>query len=728
MRSYAPYKQTPFKSLNTYGKSVQQLGTGSYGEVELYVDDNGTKYAVKNMKNDGQGIRVHTLREISILNKLSHPNIINIFDVNIDPDKTMMIMEAAASDLNKYMKINVLTSEEIMVFMYQLAKGLEYMHSQMVWHRDIKPANLLVFNDGTIKYTDFGLARFGALPNTRYTDMIFTLYWRPPEILLGTRTYGPEVDIWALGIVFGEMVRNTFVIRAKDAAETLKRIVKKIGRMTAKDWPGISGMKNFKEISNINEQHPNGSIWSEQIIKDKLNDVGIDLLFKMLTPNPSHRISIQEIIRHPYFNPVSQVLNEKYKYEIIPEMICHSSRIAQDMSVPNAVYGGEITNNMVEIIFEWLNEVVTEYNLTAQTLLYARNLFDKYFSITKSSISKKDLQLLGITVLLISGKIFEIYPPVIEDYVYISDNAFAKKQIIEMEREVIMKLQFQLMFPNIHEYISYYNEGTSHSVISDSEIIAKIIMIDAEIPNHYFNHVIAATIVYIVAKGNGEYPKCLTLGSSPNSDPNMENEYNTLAKKFITAIKRIKEKYKESWTSTLKPGERRALYAVLERWENPLTGKEHKTDSPLMHKLSDLSLSKNEKETGKEKETKLQAIFIAVKDEDVTRENLFNYVNDYIMSRALNFANYHDFTNGEREKFADYFGFVLAPNKKYLMKTDKSEKISYDLGKFTVESVSKVNFRHIPSELEYNFTEFISYLKVPTKFSTMELFGTIQAI
>lgn len=696
-------RETPFKNVSDYGKSVYSLGKGAFGQVELYEDKHGSKYAVKTIENKKDGIAPSSLREISILTKLHHPNIVNVFDINLNIDNTIIIMEAAVSDFKNYLDKNSPSREEIMVFMYQLVKGLEYMHSQTVWHRDIKPQNLLVFSDGSIKYTDFGISRFGALPNNKYTDQIFTLFWRPPEILLGSKYYGPEVDIWALGIVFGEMARNKLVIYAKNEKGTLEKIVLRIGRMREQDWPGISGMKFFDHIKNINEQHPNGSIFSEQIIKDKLDDVGIDLLFKMLTPNPSRRISVYDIVNHPYFNSVKNDLDKKYNYQTVSPTVCGNTRVSEDSEPTRTVYGGEISDSMIEILFEWLNEVSAQYNLNAQTLLYARNIFDKYARNNK--IVGSDLQLIGITSLLISGKIFEVFPPHTKDFVYITDNTYTQERMIEAEQEILTKLKLRLMFPNVHEFISYYNEGTAQSVIAGAEILGKILMIDATIPTQYSNHVIAETLVYIVAKGNKEFPKCL--------NPDKKDEYELLGGKIIESAKRVRTRFKDNWVSTLKGKERKVLEDIISNWEAPV----EKVESPVMSKLP------SPIKEGERMSVNIGITFTAIKDEDVTRENFFEFVNDYVMNRALNFANSNKKT---RKQFADYFNFVVGPNGAYSLTKPQLDKISYELGKFMVKTNAKVNFNNVPKELENVFNIFLNYLVKPGKFSTLELFGNIH--
>ncbi len=254
------YNQLPFKNIGKYGYKYQKLGQGSFGSVYLYKNTTN-KYAVKIMNND-DGITGSTIKEVSILTRLHHPNIVKIYDVILSELNVKMLMELASGDFRTYLNNTVLKSSVIKLFMYQLVKGLEYMHSKTVWHRDIKPANILIFPGKILKFTDFGLSRFGALPNNMYTVPIGTPLYRPPEIVLGAERYGPEVDIWGLGIILSQMAEGNYVnIKGKFdmnkllLPQLLPYIVKQIGGMTKEQWPGISGMQNFKYISKVNEDY-----------------------------------------------------------------------------------------------------------------------------------------------------------------------------------------------------------------------------------------------------------------------------------------------------------------------------------------------------------------------------------------------------------------------------------------------------------------------------------------
>ena len=105
--------------------------------------------------------------------------------------------------------VRVLNSFLVLFFqsyMHQLLDGIAYCHKHRVLHRDLKPQNLLIDNDGHIKLADFGLARAFGLPVRNFTHEVVTLWYRPPEILLGSKSYSTAVDVWSLGCIFAEMV------------------------------------------------------------------------------------------------------------------------------------------------------------------------------------------------------------------------------------------------------------------------------------------------------------------------------------------------------------------------------------------------------------------------------------------------------------------------------------------------------------------------------------------
>ena len=184
------------------------------------------------------------MREISLLKELRHPNIVELLDILHSPKKLTLVFEYLDSDLKKFLDTNVATNTEdtkqlkgsvsvsaktsattssskgantdyyygeaegevIKSFLYQLLKGVAYCHSKLVLHRDLKPQNLLISRQGQLKIADFGLARpFGA-PVRSYSPEVVTLWYRSPDILLGSKFYSTSIDMWSIGCIFAEMV------------------------------------------------------------------------------------------------------------------------------------------------------------------------------------------------------------------------------------------------------------------------------------------------------------------------------------------------------------------------------------------------------------------------------------------------------------------------------------------------------------------------------------------
>ena len=170
----------------------------------------GEIVALKKMRLEGEddGVPATALREIAILRELKHQNIIELMHVFHTEKSLYLAFEYCDSDLKQYMRSigNKLSSNEVQSYCWQLINGLAWCHSHRIFHRDLKPQNLLVQpSKGLLKLGDFGLTRAFSLPLRTYTHEVVTLWYRPPEILLGAKDYGCPIDMWAVGCVLGEM-------------------------------------------------------------------------------------------------------------------------------------------------------------------------------------------------------------------------------------------------------------------------------------------------------------------------------------------------------------------------------------------------------------------------------------------------------------------------------------------------------------------------------------------
>lgn len=157
------------------------------------------------------------------------------------------MFEFVDKDLKKYMdKSNLqFDMDLIKAYLYQLIRGLAVCHARGIMHRDLKPQNLLVNRTGQLKIADFGLARAFSVPVAKYTHEVVTLWYRPPEILLGQQIYSPPVDIWAVGAIFAEMVTSHPLFPGDSEIDELYRIFRLLGTPTEETWPGVSDLPDY---------------------------------------------------------------------------------------------------------------------------------------------------------------------------------------------------------------------------------------------------------------------------------------------------------------------------------------------------------------------------------------------------------------------------------------------------------------------------------------------------
>ena len=184
--------------------------------------------------------------------------------------------------------------------LFQLLKGMDFCHSLGVMHRDLKPQNLLVDRAGVLKLADFGLARAFMIPLRAYTHEVVTLWYRAPEILLGQRKYSPGVDMWSIGTIFVEMVNRRALWPGDSEIDELFRIFRTLGTPTEAEWPGVSSLPDYKK------EFPKWPRRSLRHVVPELDEIGIDLLSKMLAYDPARRISARAAMDHPFFDDLDK--------------------------------------------------------------------------------------------------------------------------------------------------------------------------------------------------------------------------------------------------------------------------------------------------------------------------------------------------------------------------------------------------------------------------------------
>lgn len=305
------------RSVDCFEK-LEQIGEGTYGQVYMAREiKTGEIVALKKirMDNEREGFPITAIREIKILKKLHHENVIKLKEIVTSPGAERD--EQGRPDGNKYkggiymvfeymdhdltgladrpgMRFSV---PQIKCYMRQLLTGLHYCHVNQVLHRDIKGSNLLIDNEGNLKLADFGLARsFSNDHNGNLTNRVITLWYRPPELLLGTTKYGPAVDMWSVGCIFAELLHGKPIFPGKDEPEQLNKIFDICGAPEESNWPGVSKIpwyNNFKPTRQVKRR-------LREVYKH-FDRHALELLDRMLTLDPSQRISAKDALDAEYF-------------------------------------------------------------------------------------------------------------------------------------------------------------------------------------------------------------------------------------------------------------------------------------------------------------------------------------------------------------------------------------------------------------------------------------------
>ncbi|KAI9254643.1 serine/threonine-protein kinase pef1 [Sporodiniella umbellata] len=284
----------------------EKLGEGTYATV-FKGKNRLTKeiVALKEIHLDPEeGAPSTAIREISLMKELKHTNIVRLMDVIHTESKLVLVFEYMNQDLKKYMDTrHSLDATTIKSFMYQLLKGIAYCHENRVLHRDLKPQNLLINTQGELKLGDFGLARAFGIPVNTFSNEVVTLWYRAPDVLLGSRMYSTSIDIWSAGCIMAEMYTGRPLFPGTTNEDQLQKIFRILGTPTEQTWPGISQLSEYKQPHVI---YPQQSI--SQVLPS-IDVCGLDLLNRMLQYQPQLRISAKEALNHTYFADLNRFNN-----------------------------------------------------------------------------------------------------------------------------------------------------------------------------------------------------------------------------------------------------------------------------------------------------------------------------------------------------------------------------------------------------------------------------------
>jgi len=292
---------------------IRLVGQGTFGKVYEAVDDQKRRIAIKRVES-GNFIS----REVDILKMVNHPNCIKLLDVfytypdeDESPDKSWqnMVFDFYPNSLSSFLKQRKPSTRLTKILFYQLCLGLSYIHGKRICHRDLTPNNVLISHKGEVKIADFGSAKQLDLDHVSMS-YICSRYYRAPELLLGAANYTTKIDVWSAGCILAEMLMGKPIFAGSDTQDQFVKIVLVLGTPTMSDLWAMK--KNYKQNLRFPKIEP---LYFGDILPMDVddNDIAANLLTHMLCYNPKNRMSIDEVLRHPFFDDIKEpIINADY--------------------------------------------------------------------------------------------------------------------------------------------------------------------------------------------------------------------------------------------------------------------------------------------------------------------------------------------------------------------------------------------------------------------------------
>lgn len=343
-------------------KVIGFISSGTYGRVYKAVSRQGQpgEFAIKKFKPDKEGEQIQysgisqsAVREMALCSELSHENVIRLVEIILEDKCIFMVFEYAEHDLLQIIHHHTqqprhsIPPSTVKSIMFQLLNGCQYLHSNWVLHRDLKPANIMVTSSGQVKIGDLGLARLFHKPlHSLWSGdkVVVTIWYRAPELLLGSRHYTPAIDMWAVGCIFAELLSLRPIFKGEEAKmdkktvpfqrNQMQKIVDIMGMPTKERWPYLSSMPEYNNLSMLqppmlhpghhhHHHHHSKSAASTSHLEKwyystigahsstsspnsngslaALGAEGYKLLSGLLEYDPERRLTAAQALQHPFF-------------------------------------------------------------------------------------------------------------------------------------------------------------------------------------------------------------------------------------------------------------------------------------------------------------------------------------------------------------------------------------------------------------------------------------------
>lgn len=328
---------------------LEVVGEGAYGIVCSAIHKpTQQKVAIKKIEPfERSMLCLRTLRELKLLKHFNHENIITVLAIQrpinyLNFNEIYLIQELMETDLHRVIRTQKLSDDHIQYFIYQTLRALKSMHSANVLHRDLKPSNLLLNSNCDLKICDFGLARSIALLEDNFgfmTEYVATRWYRAPEIMLTFQEYTTAIDVWSVGCILAEMLTGRPLFPGRDYHNQLWLIMEVLGTPNMEDYYNIKLKRAREYIRSLPfcKKIPFQTLFNDMMSNsntnyDPINPLAIDLLEKLLTFNPTKRITVDNALNHPYLklyhDPDDEPISDK-----IPEDFFDFDKRKDELSI-----------------------------------------------------------------------------------------------------------------------------------------------------------------------------------------------------------------------------------------------------------------------------------------------------------------------------------------------------------------------------------------------------------